>query len=118
MIEETYASPARNAGVPGLAYCLVGTGISSGSITDLTKQPSQAMRNLKIYKVRFKLPVCISLSPVHGLDDGACRKRSLVEAGWSDLWAGETIRRCIAWPSGNWPACRLPSCASAPRFPE
>ena len=34
---ETYASPVGHVGVPGLAYCLVGTGISSGSITDLTK---------------------------------------------------------------------------------
>ena len=37
VIGETHASPAGDAGIPGLAYCLVGTGISSGSITDLTK---------------------------------------------------------------------------------
>ena len=37
VIGQTYASSAGHAGVPGLAYCLVGTGISSGSITDLTK---------------------------------------------------------------------------------
>ena len=43
-------------------------------------------------KVRLKLPVCISVSPVHTLDDGACHERSLVEAG-------ETIRQCIDWPS-------------------
>ena len=30
VVGETYASPAGHAGVPGLAYCLVGTGISSG----------------------------------------------------------------------------------------
>ena len=52
------------------------------------------MRNFKVYKVRFKLPVCISVSPVHGLDDGVCHKCNLVGAG-------ETIRRCIAWPSGS-----------------
>ena len=51
------------------------------------------MQNFKIYKVRFKLPVCISVSPVHSLDDGACHKRNLVEAGWSDQLAGETIRQ-------------------------
>ena len=96
MIGETCASPSGHAGVPGLAYCLVGTGISSGSITYYTKQPGQAMRNFKIYKVRFKLPVCISVLPVHSLNDGACHNRNLVEAGWSDLWAEETIRRCIA----------------------
>ena len=33
----TYASPAVHAGVPGLAYCPAGTGISSGTIIDLTK---------------------------------------------------------------------------------
>ena len=35
-----YTCPAVHAGVPGLMYCLVWTGISSRSITDLTKQPS------------------------------------------------------------------------------
>ena len=30
------------------------------------------MRTFKVYKVRFKLPVCISVLPVHSLDDGAC----------------------------------------------
>ena len=59
------------------------------------------MRNFKICEVRFKLPVCISVSPVHSLDDGAYHKRNLAEAGWSDLWAGETIQCCIAWPSGS-----------------
>ena len=49
------------------------------------------MRNFTIYKVRFKLPVCILVLPVHSLDDGACHKRDLVEAG-------ETIRRCITGP--------------------
>ena len=44
---------------------------------------------LKYIKVRFKLPVCISVLPVHSLDDGACHKRNLEEAG-------ETIRWCIA----------------------
>ena len=39
------------------------------------------MQNFKVYKVRFKLPVCISVSPVQSLDDGACHKRNLVEAG-------------------------------------
>ena len=43
-------SPAGHAGVPGLAYRLVGTGISSGSITDLTKCQGQAIRNLKYIK--------------------------------------------------------------------
>ena len=52
------------------------------------------MQNSKIYKIRFKLPVCKSVSPVHSLDDGAGHKRSLVEAG-------ETVRWCIAWPSGS-----------------
>ena len=33
----TYASPAGHAGITGVVYCLVGTGISSGSITDVTK---------------------------------------------------------------------------------
>ena len=37
VIGETYASSAGHAGVPGFAYCLVETGISSGSIADLTK---------------------------------------------------------------------------------
>ena len=37
IIGETYASPVGHSGIPWLAYCLVGTGISSGSITDLTK---------------------------------------------------------------------------------
>ena len=36
--------------------------------------PGQAMRNSKIYKVRFELPVCMSVSPVHSLEDGACHK--------------------------------------------
>ena len=52
------------------------------------------MRNFMEYKVGFKLPVCISVLPVHSLDDGACHKRNLVGVG-------ETIRRCIAWPSGS-----------------
>ena len=43
----------------------------------------------KVYKVRFKLPFSISVSPVHSLDDGTCHKHNLVGAG-------ETIRRCIA----------------------
>ena len=59
------------------------------------------MQNFKKYKVRFKLPVCISVSPVHSLDDGACHKRNLVEAG-------ETFRRCITWPSGSQFACSGP----------
>ena len=37
VIGERYASLAGHASVPGLAYCLAGTGISSGSITKLTK---------------------------------------------------------------------------------
>ena len=90
MIGETYTCPAGHAGVPGLVYCLVGAGISSGSITDLTKCWGQAMQSL-VYKVRFKWPIFISVSPVHSLDDGACHKHNLVGAG-------ETIRRCIAWP--------------------
>ena len=40
------------------------------------------------------LLVCISVSPVHSLDNGACHKRNLVEAG-------ETFRQCIAWLSGS-----------------
>ena len=32
-----YSSPAGHSGVPGLANCQFGTGILSGSITDLTK---------------------------------------------------------------------------------
>ena len=71
------------------------------------------MGNLKINNVRIKLPVCILVLPVHSLDDGACHKRNLVEAGLSDLWVVETIRRCIAWPT-----CGFRSDASAPRFPE
>ena len=54
-----------------------------------------------MYKVRFKLPLCISVLPAHSLDDGTCHKRNLVEAGWFDLWAGETIRQCIVWPLGS-----------------
>ena len=50
MIGETYTSPTGHAGVPGLVYCLVGAGISSGSITDLTKYQGQAMRSLKYIK--------------------------------------------------------------------
>ena len=34
-----------------------------------------------INKVRFKFPVCISVSPVYSLNDGACHKCTLVEAG-------------------------------------
>ena len=52
------------------------------------------MQNFKVYKVGFKLPVSISVSPVHSLDDGACHERNLVGAG-------EIIRQCIAWPSGS-----------------
>ena len=58
----------------------------------------------KVYKVRFKWLIFISVSPVHSLDDGACHKHNLVGAG-------ETIRRCIAWPLGfvgSGPACRPP----------
>ena len=94
VIGETYAPPAGHAGVPGLEYCLVGTGISSGSITDLTKYSGQALPIFKVYKVRFKLPVCKSVLPVHSLHDGACHKPNLVGAG-------ETIRRCIAWSKGS-----------------
>ena len=47
---ETYASPAGHADVPGLAYCLVGTGISSGSITDLTKYRGRRCEILKYTK--------------------------------------------------------------------
>ena len=64
----------------------------------------------KVYKVRVKLPVCISVSPVHSLDYGACHKHNLVGAG-------ETIRQCIAWPFGQ-PACGFLSSTSAPRFPK
>ena len=39
------------------------------------------MRSSKVYKVRFEMPVCISVLPVHSLDDEACHKCSLVEAG-------------------------------------
>ena len=49
-IGETYTSPAGRAGIPGLVYCLVGAGISSRSITDLTKYKGQAMRSLKYIK--------------------------------------------------------------------
>ena len=51
------------------------------------------MRSLKYLKSGF-LPICISVSPVHSLDDGACHKHNLVGAG-------ETIRRCMAWLSGS-----------------
>ena len=109
VIGETYASPVGHAGVPGLAYSLVGTGISSRSITDLTKYLGQAMRNFKIYKVSFRFTVCISVSPVHSLDDGACHKRSL---GWRDYYS--TVHRLAL----GQPACRFQSNASVPRLPE
>ena len=64
----------------------------------------------KVYKVRFKWPIFMSVSPVHSLDDGACHKHNLVGAG-------ETIRRSIAWPLGQL-ACGIRSSVSAPRFPE
>ena len=64
----------------------------------------------KVYEVRFKWPTFISVSPVHSLDDGACHKHNLVGAG-------ETIRRCIAWPLGQL-ACGIRSSVSAPRFSE
>ena len=57
------------------------------------------MWNSKIYWVRFKLPVCISVAYQFG-------QRSLpkiqVDRGWL-VWsvAGETIQWCIAWPSGS-----------------
>ena len=35
------------------------------------------MGNFKVYKVNLKLPVCVSVSPVHSLDDGVCHKRNL-----------------------------------------
>ena len=100
MIGETYTSPAGHAGVPWLMYCLVGAGISDAEF--------------KVYKVRFKWPISISVSPVQSLDDGACHKHNLVGGG-------ETIRQCIAWPLGQ-PACGIgPSgsllVGSAPRFP-
>ena len=110
VIGETYRSPAGHAGVLGPVYCLVGAGISSRSITDLTKYQGQAMWSLKYIKSGFKWPISISVSPVHSLDDGACHKHSLVGAG-------ETIRRCITWPLGQ-PACGIRSSVSAARFPE
>ena len=64
----------------------------------------------KVYKVRFKWPIFISVSPVHSLDDGACHEHNLVGAG-------ETIQRCIAWPLEQL-ACRIQSSVSAPRFLE
>ena len=51
------------------------------------------MRSLKYIKSGL-LPISISVSPVHSLDDGTCHKHNLVGAG-------ETIRWCIAWPSGS-----------------
>ena len=80
MIGETYTSPTRRAGVPGLVYCLVGAGTSSGSITDLIKYQGQVMRSLKYMKSGL-LPISVSVSPVHGLDDGTCHKHNLVGAG-------------------------------------
>ena len=61
------------------------------------------MRSLKYIKSSL-LPISISVSPVHSLDDGTCHKDNLVGAG-------ETIRWCIAWPLGSLlvgsgPACR------------
>ena len=51
----------------------------------------------KVYKVRFKLPISISVSPVPSLDDGTFHKHNLVGAG-------ETIRQSIAWLVGSDPA--------------
>ena len=48
----------------------------------------------KVYKVRFKWPIFTSVLPVHSSDDGVCDEHNLVGAG-------ETIQRCIAWPSGS-----------------
>ena len=56
---------------------------------------------LKYIKSGLSCPICISVSPVHSLDDGAFHKPNLVGADWSDLWAGQTIRWCIAWPLGS-----------------
>ena len=39
------------------------------------------MHNLEVYKAKFKWSVCISVSPVHSLDNGACHERNLVGAG-------------------------------------
>ena len=72
-------APAGEACVPGLAYCLVGTGISSGSITD----QSPTIRRVR----RCKILKYMKSGLDDSLDDGACHKRSLVGAGWSDLWA-------------------------------
>ena len=48
-----------------------------------------------MYKVKFELPVCISVSPVHSLDTwNLPYKRNLVEAG-------EIISWRTAWPSDS-----------------
>ena len=64
----------------------------------------------KVYKVRFKWPIFISVLPVHSLDYGACHKHNLVGAG-------ETIQQCITWPLGQL-ACGIQSSVSASRFLE
>ena len=81
------------------------------------KHPPDLSVLKKLSPFRVKLSVCTSVSPVDSLDDGACHKRNLVEAGWSDVWAGETIQQHIALPSGNL-LVGYQSDASGPRFPE
>ena len=41
----------------------------------------------KVYEVRFKWPIFISVSQIHSLDDGACHKHNLVGAGETFLRA-------------------------------
>ena len=78
---------------PGSRIVLLGPGFHPGRSPTLLNKRVRRCEILKYIK-SVKLPVCISVSPVHSLDDGACHKRNLVGAG-------ETIRWCIAWPSGS-----------------
>ena len=78
----------------GLRIVLLGLVFHSCQSPTLLNSRVRRCEILKVYRARFKLPVCISVSPVHNLDDGVCHKRNLVGAG-------ETIRWCIAWPLGS-----------------
>ena len=59
----------------------------------------------KVYKVRFKWPIFISVSPVHSLDDGACHKHNLV--GPARLFDGASSGPSGSLLVGSGPACRL-----------
>ena len=58
----------------------------------------------KVYKVGFKWPIFISVSPAHSLDDGACHKHNLV--GGARLLDGASPGPSGSLLVGSGPACR------------